>query len=89
METSDTFDAACAVLESRCEAIDLHYRRFPNTVERTMEETAAAMRIVVEEARSLRARHSTILADECGACVLTRAACADAIAEIEVLRLAA
>ena len=36
--------AAVALLESRCAAIDLHYQRFPNSLDRTMEDTAKAIR---------------------------------------------
>lgn len=45
--TSSTTEAV-ALLESRCRAIDAHYARFPNSVDRTMAETASAIRTVIE-----------------------------------------
>ncbi len=36
---------AVALLESRCAAIDRHYERFPNSLDRTMEDTAKAIRV--------------------------------------------
>lgn len=41
---------------------------------------------LLSEIAALRARHETTLAGECPCCVLTRAECADAIAEIEIGR---
>lgn len=35
---------AVELLESRCRAIDQHYARFPDSLDRTMEDTAKAIR---------------------------------------------
>ena len=44
-----------ALLESRCKAIDLHYGRFPDSADRTMEDTAKAIRLVLSEIEGLKA----------------------------------
>lgn len=38
---------AVRLLESRCKAIDAHYERFPTSLDRTMEDTARAIRTVL------------------------------------------
>ena len=38
---------AVALLESRCAAIDKHYLKFPDSLDRTMEDTARAIREIL------------------------------------------
>ncbi len=47
MTTTD-IAGLCALLKSRCAAIDAHYARFPNTLDRTKEDTAKAIRAVLD-----------------------------------------
>ena len=43
------------LLESRCKAIDLHYQRFPKSPDRTMEDTAKAIRLTADRIATLEA----------------------------------
>ena len=78
--------AEIALLESRCAAIDQHYARFPDSLDRTMEDTAKAIRAVLLDRAEKDARLHVITADEarCPACENTKADAADRIAEIAV-----
>jgi hypothetical protein len=53
-----------ALLESRCAAIDAHYARFPNSLDRTMEDTAEAIRALLkayqEQRRALERSESLL-----------------------------
>jgi len=44
--------SAIKLLQKRCDAIDKHYERFPDSLDRTMEDTANAIRLVIAELES-------------------------------------
>lgn len=60
--TPTALKEAVELLDGRCSAIDKHYARFPDSLDRTMEDTAKAIRTILatlsSQAESLEAMAS-------------------------------
>lgn len=64
MTPQSALKEAVELLEGRCAAIDKHYARFPDSLDRTMEDTAKAIRTILatlsSQAESLEAMASAL-----------------------------